>query len=285
MNCAIFYFSGTNNTKMVCQKSMEEFNKNNIECNIYDICKTDITDLSAYDFVGFAYPIHGFNAPYVMYDFIKKLKKCDNKKFFILKTSGEPVKMNNASSYKIRHLLKKKGINNLTNEYHYVMPYNMIFRHSDLDAKKMWDTAKALIEVETKEIINNTPHLLKRPFMGHFVAWIVRIEHPFFKIHGKHLKITDKCIGCNMCVNNCPVNNIEKTENGFKFSNKCIMCTRCSFTCPVDAFKIGILNKWRVNGKYNFENPDLTKKCKKPNYCKKAYARYYKEAEEKISNV
>ena len=31
------------------------------------------------------------------------------------------------------------------------------------------------------------------------------------------------------------------------------MCMRCSFYCPKDAINIGLLNSWKVNGKYDLE--------------------------------
>ena len=31
------------------------------------------------------------------------------------------------------------------------------------------------------------------------------------------------------------------------------MCMRCSMYCPKDAFSIGFINSWKVNGPYNLE--------------------------------
>lgn len=42
------------------------------------------------------------------------------------------------------------------------MPYNMIFRHDDAAAYKMWHTAKNLAPVEAREILSLTPHKLKK---------------------------------------------------------------------------------------------------------------------------
>lgn len=84
---------------------------------------------------------------------------------------------------------------------------------------------------------------------------------------------------------NCPENNIKIDENGkFRFGGDCVMCTRCSFNCPKDAFDIGMLNGWRVNGKYSFEKPAEKEVDKHAWYCKKAYARYFENAKEKIAS-
>jgi hypothetical protein len=42
-------------------------------------------------------------------------------------------------------------------------------------------------------------------------------------------------------------------NNKYKFGRKCQMCMRCSFICPENCIKIGLYDKWRVNGKYEFE--------------------------------
>lgn len=80
---------------------------------------------------------------------------------FVLKSSGEPLALNNVSSYKLVSILKEKGYDYFA-EYHYVMPYNMIFRHDDAAAYKMWHTAKNLAPVEAREILSLTPHKLKK---------------------------------------------------------------------------------------------------------------------------
>ncbi len=285
MQAIIYYFTGTRNTLMVCQQYKQAFENKGIDCTLFDMSEQNAPNPASFDFVGFAYPIHGFNAPYIVYKFVRSLPKGCGKNYFIVKTSGEPIRLNNASSIHLCDKLKKQGFGALTNEYHYVMPYNMIFRHTDLQAQKMWNTAQALVPVDVDEIISGKMSVLKRPAFGRLISCVLRIEHSAMKTNGRSFKVTKDCIKCMKCVNNCPVHNItydEKTEK-FHFGGSCIMCARCSFNCPKDAIKIGILNGWRVNGPYKFSGEvDLTQKCKKPNYCKKAYERYFREAEEKL---
>ena len=284
MQAIIYCFSGTGNTERVCGKYVEAFRARGVSCTVHQMSNfADIPDPNAFDLVGFAYPIHAFNAPYLVYKFVRALPKA-NKKYFIVKTSGEPVKMNNASSLHLRAKLKKRGFTELTNEYHYVMPYNMIFRHTDVQAQKMWQTAQELVPIHVQQILRGEKHLLKRPFLGGVASWVLRIEHPAMKTNGKLFKVQKNCVKCLKCVNNCPVHNISYSEDkGFRFGNKCVMCARCSFHCPTNAIKIGVLNGWRVNGAYNFEGePDVTQQCKKPNYCKKAYRRYFAQAQAQI---
>jgi ferredoxin len=49
---------------------------------------------------------------------------------------------------------------------------------------------------------------------------------------------TDKCGYCGTCVNVCPNNSLELTENHIIMrSDKCDDCGRCTFICPLGAFE------------------------------------------------
>lgn len=283
MRTLICYFSGTGNTKKVVDKYVEEFKNNGCNVTVQAVENDCNEDFSSYDSIGIAYPIHAFNAPSIIVNFCKKMPKQATKKMlYIIKTSGEPLKINNISSTKIVRILRKKNYV-LNNEYHYVMPYNMIFRHSNAMAYKMWTTASALIAIDCKEIINakkvTLPHF---PFPS-LISRVMRIEHWGGRFNGKKYKVDSKCVKCGKCIRNCPTHNISIDKNGnFHFGNKCLMCMRCSFSCPVDAFHIGWFNNWKVNGSYNFNDKDNTEQKSHKNYCKNSYKKYFDRSENKI---
>ena len=198
-----------------------------------------------------------------------------------MKQSGEYLFWNNASSLKLISLLKRRNII-VTNEYHYLMPYSLIFRHSDFMAFRMDQIMSNLVPIDLKDFIDNKPHHLKRFFFDSPFAFIFRIQQVAGRSNGKRYKIdANKCIKCMRCVNECPINNIEYIEDKFLFKNKCLMCMRCVMNCPSDAFNIGLFNSWKVNKPYTFIEAPYQEEIK-PNYCKKAYTRYFLEAEEKI---
>lgn len=283
MKTLICYFSGTGNTKKVVEYFGEQFKANGCDTTIISIDKESQIDFTQYDSIGIAYPIHAFNAPSNVVAFCKNLPKLKEKKqLYIIKTSGEPLKINNISSTKIRHILKRKGFI-LNNEYHYVMPYNMIFRHSNAMAYRMWDTAQKLINVDCKEILAKKKVKLSFFPFPNLISWIMRIEHWGGRLNGTKYSVNEKCIHCGMCYRNCPTQNIKVDEDGnFHFGKKCLMCMRCSFFCPTDAFKIGFFNSWKVNGRYNFNDPDNHEQKSHKNFCKNSYKKYFKRSEKKI---
>ncbi len=286
MKSAIIYlFSGTGNTEKIARLYKDAFEQNVVSATIFSLTSdmANVPDPRRYDYVGFAYPIHAFNAPKIVLDLARALPEAEGKEYFVIKSSGEPLKINNISSCKLRGILKKKGYNQFA-EYHYVMPYNMIFRHNDDTATRMWKAAKALAPIEAAEVLRHTSHMLKGVPFGRFIAWILRIEHPAMRVNGRLFKVDkDKCINCGACAKNCPVGNIKIEGGKFKFGGDCLMCARCSFGCPTDAFDIALLNGWRINGKYNLAYDGEPEPPKHGWYCKKAYARYFARADKKIA--
>jgi len=284
MRALICYFSGTGNTKRVVNKYAESLTTLGVKVDVHNIEDEFIYDINQYDLIGLGYPIHAFNAPSNVLKFVKTLPKAKlQKKAFIVKTSGEPLALNNISSIKIEKMFKKRNMI-LTNEYHYVMPYNIIFRHSDAMAFKMWQTAQDVIPVDCKEIVNGMPSRLGRVLFGGVLAWLFRIEHWGGRFNGKRYKVKDSCVKCQMCVKICPTHNITFENGVFHFGNKCLMCMRCAHLCNKDAIKIGLFERWKVNGVYSFKEPNSQEQEKHKKYCKKSYEKYFLRCENKVKS-
>ena len=51
-------------------------------------------------------------------------------------------------------------------------------------------------------------------------------------------KISDDCISCGACAENCPVGAITEGDGKYEIdADKCIDCGSCAENCPVDAPK------------------------------------------------
>lgn len=270
----IYYFSATENTKRVAETYVNEFANSGVNATSERITGTTFPDNFDCDLICIAYPVHGFNAPSVVEDFAKCFPVSKGERVFFIKTSGEPLKLNDASSVRLIKILKRKDYE-ITQEHYYCMPYNMIFRHSDEMASKMFATAKSRVPQRVQSLLKGEKRLPKSyPFSAKAMSAICRIERKWFKFNGKHYKIDpNKCINCGLCVKNCPMGNITKTAEGFKFGGNCIGCAACAFNCPKDAISAGFLNFMKVNGKYDFGRDG--DKAVIGRYCRKAYRGYF----------
>lgn len=272
-------FSASGNTSRVCRLFSERLKERGAECETVRIREDMKTpDYAAADVLVIGYPVHGFNAPQNVVDFAKGLPECENKVYYIIKTSGEPLHINDASSRILDRALKKKGYVK-KGEFHYVMPYNMIFRHSDDMAALMWQAAGNTAPSDADIIFEGREHPLKPNAFACLTRLVVAVEHAAMPYLGRLFKVKkDRCVSCGRCEKLCPMGNIEMKDGLPVFGKNCIGCTACSFNCPEDAISIGVLNAWRVNGAYKFAPPreGLTKKdvCA---YWRGSYVRYFRE--------
>lgn len=278
MKSAIIYlFSATGNTEKVSQLFREEMLKYGYETVIHPVeAGVDGDSMpDRFDRICFAYPVHGFNAPLIMTGFAETLPEANGKEYYIIKTSGEPAPANRASSSQLNAILQKKGYV-MMDEFHYVMPYNMLFRHSQDMVDMMWGRAKDAVEFDAGRIAKGVKADIKQLKRHRFISHIFRIEHKGMQWLGRHYKVdTEKCIGCNKCLINCPMSNISKVGDKFVFGNKCLGCAKCFFNCPADAIKPSLLTRWKVNGAYRIGAVapyDESKICK---WCNKSYKRYF----------
>lgn len=277
-NIKIYYFSGTGNTKKITFLFTDALKALGAEAGAEEITADKLPETDDSDMIGIAYPVHGFNTPEIVSDFAKKLAYGNGKPLFALKTSGEPLRLNDASSYELKRIVESLGYV-FVGERHYVMPYNMVFRHSDAMAAKMLRTAKERIPADAESVLRGDVLPLDYPFRSRLMAIACKIERPGMRLNGRLYKVDkDKCIGCMKCVRGCPVGNIKFEDGKFRFGGNCIGCARCAFGCPADAITTGLLNPIKVNGAYNFNaDPD---EAAIGAYCRKSYEKYFADKSE-----
>ena len=279
MKALFCIFSGTGNTLRIAIRLSDELKLHGAETEIYNIrSDTEPPAMDGYDTIVFGYPVHAFNTPAVMLEFPKKLPHVSGKKAYIFHTSGKALKFNDAAGILPKRILRKHGFDVL-GEFAYVMPYNIIFKHSDQMAARMWKCAIKRIGNDAKTIANGERNKVKVNVFKRAVSTVLRIEQPAMPMLGKHFKAdNEKCAGCGTCVSLCPVSNITLSDDLPKFGKVCVGCMACSFNCPNDAIKISVLNGWRVNGSYFFGAEPATDEqvC---SYCKKSYLKYFHESE------
>lgn len=272
-------FSGTGNTEHACEELLKNLEKNGHITSLFSIRKdAERPSLEDCDCLILGYPVHGFNAPAPVLKYLKSLEKTKKQTpCYLLRTSGEPLKLNNASGISPKRILKKKGYVVL-GEFHYVLPYNIIFRHSDGMAARMKRGVELRLPADAEKIGNAETFRTKVGPFSRLVSFACRIEHTAMPLIGRHFKATEKCIGCGKCELVCPQGNICMEGGRPRFGKSCVGCMGCVFSCTEDAIHPSIFNGWKVNGPYAFDASPATddEVCR---YCHKAYLRYFHEGE------
>ena len=265
----IYVFSGTGNT-LKCAKALgTALTEMGISVHLHEIA--DGSETAAERDLVICYPVYGFNLPRLLKDFCRTLTAGGN--VWFLKTSGEPLHLNDNSSAELIRILKKKGYR-IKGEFHYVMPYNMVFRHTDELASRMFETARERIPDAAKRIADGEETPISAPLSAKAVSALCRIEHWFYPRNGRLFRVDPKkCVRCQKCVKNCPTKNITFEGGRFRFGRNCVGCVCCSFNCPTGAIRIGLIDFMRVNGPYDFTRDPGSATLGR--YCRKSYERYF----------
>lgn len=253
MEICLVYFTGTFNTRKIANLIKQSLSIDNFNCDLFEFGKDNLKDIdfNKYDIIGLGYPIYGFNSPMPFNKEIRQLR-IKNKRYFVFKTSGESFKINNVSSRVINRIMRRRK-NEFLGEYHFLMPYNIHFRFDDRLVKEMMIMNHKLIEILSYNLKNNKKHKLNKRNIDQIFSFLISIQKIGGPINSFFYKVDKKkCILCKKCVEECPMKNIKLKNNRIVFSHKCAMCMRCSFYCPKSAIKIGFLEKWKVNGAYDF---------------------------------
>ncbi len=155
----VLYFSGTGNTKMVCEEFKRQIEKLNNTVELYAIDRFDEKNIDAVvalvndaDYIGFAYPVYGANLPPIFDRFIKKLdnRVNVNKSAFIITTVGF---INAFGPFIIKKRIKKFGLE---------LKWHIVCKIFDNTKFKTID-GKLMIKIRT-QIQNEIEYLIKNIF-------------------------------------------------------------------------------------------------------------------------
>lgn len=235
----IFLFSGTGMTKYVIDKLKTEFESQQVNVDIYNIEDTQAKNISIndYNILGIANPVHAFNAPKIVIDFVKQLPEVEGISTFIINTAGEYNPINFASSNLLIKILRKKGFDVFYNKQ-FMMPSNFIIKTKKTEVEKCISNVNCEVSNVAYDIINNVSCELKSGFIAKFATIVGRLEWIGAKSMGKFLYIDKNCNRCGNCINRCPNKNIIMEKNRVKFKWKCGLCMRCIYVCEKQSIKI-----------------------------------------------
>ena len=236
----IIYFSGTGNTEAITNLLSDNLESAaNVKVfKLEDILKQKKeVNLNDFDLVGFGYPIHGFDAPSLIYKYVKTLEKVDSKKAFIYFTCAGPLYFNSNSTIWLKNRLKRKGFDVFYERIFY-MPANILTPYNDEVCKQLYNVAIPKTEQMAQDILDEKQRLRKDPLIIRILlSWMYFFEKRSWKFIGMDFNARKNCTLCKKCINSCPRDNIVLKKGKIKFKMKCIGCYRCVYSCPEIAIK------------------------------------------------
>jgi len=247
----IFYFSGTGNSKQIALWFSELAVERNIDCQLFDIAKTDVNSIdyvAPEDFVIITSPIHGFNYPPIALNFVRKFPKGKNRA--VLMCTGGGIKIGRiitpglagAALMLSSFFLWQKGYK-ITGQIIFDMPTNFVSLHPAMcekSAKYVFDKNYVLVKKHFEKLSSG-----KNDFtaLNRIVADVI-VGLPSFAYYfwgrfflTKTLYASYKCNNCNLCIKECPVKAIKTVNKRPFWTIKCESCLKCMNNCPVCAIE------------------------------------------------
>lgn len=232
----IFYFSGTGNTEKVAFKYADAFRNLGRKVAVGKIEQYTqygfTPDLSQYDTIGIGYPVHCFNPPEIVYEFLKMLPHTEEgMKVFLFKTMADPLGYG-GSTAGIHCLLEDKGYS-IFHEGCLVMPSNWFRKYPKSISQMEWRIAENRILVFAEEIQNRTERLLPNSLISRVLTALGPLEKLRARVFCHYFNARkEDCAHCGICVECCPTKNISMAMQQPKLGWHCISCMRCIYKCP-----------------------------------------------------
>jgi len=254
----IYYFTGTGNSLDIAKQIAAK-----TDAELIPVTKAE-AEVSG-EKIGIAFPIYMFNAPKIVYEFIKKIKSCDYL-YIVMTLGGNSGK----TTERIKKILAEKKVK-LCAGFSFLMPDNYLAWNEaePMDKqKKLFKAAESRISEVAKVINDKKEHfddekLLKSdkgslPFPLSIVPMSVfqlfcDVGYKMIPKMDKSFVVNDKCNGCETCKKLCPANNITMVDKKPVWNHNCEQCYACIQWCP----QVAIDYKKKTIGKKRYQNPHI----------------------------
>lgn len=234
----ILYFTGTGNSAYIA-KQMAELTGDSLISMNERIKTNDGSEINAVGNLVFVVPTYAWRIPRIVEEWIAKTKFTgDVNAYFVMNCGGT---IGNAKKY-IKKLCQRKGFQYM-GVTGIVMPENYIAMYEAPEES----AARQIIE-DANPAISRIAGLIREGkklpdtranIVDYLNSSVVNIA--FYPLIVKTNKFTanEKCIGCGICVKECPLNNIRLKENKPAWAKECTHCMACICKCPTGAIEYG----------------------------------------------
>ena len=242
-NIHIDYHTGTGGSELIARLLADKLKNENCKVEVHRICRDNITEVKNLetDYYILIFPVHSFNAPKPIYEWVEHLAGNHCKTAVIAVSGGGDIVTNSACRCKTVKLLKKSNFDVIYEEM-VRMPNNWMKAPkekkytqilSKLPDKIVQISQTIIAEKKSKKIIY---------WIDYLISALGEAEKKVTRKFGNGIKILDTCIGCGLCAKNCCSSNIQMENQADlpakpKFGNRCDMCLGCIYNCPQKALQ------------------------------------------------
>lgn len=247
----VYYFSGTGNSRNVARWISTVAEKESIPCQLINIAESERRSLSKPDeksLVIFVSPIHGFNYPPVMLNFIVHFPKGNCKVLLLNARAGMLIGkwvtpgLTGVAFLFSSLIMKIKGYS-IIGMVPFDLPSNWISVHpglNDRTVKYLHQRVKERVESSAERILSGKRHFkaLREIIQDVIISPISILYYLIGRlILAKTYYASSDCNNCDICIKGCPVKAIVKVDNRPFWSYRCESCMKCMSHCPKKAIE------------------------------------------------
>lgn len=254
MGTKIFYFSATGNSLEIARNISQELKKELKSVDIVSMVGEKIkkTVGGIEESIRFVFPIYFNGMPRLVKNFIENIDIDSSTYCFAIANSGGTTSNTLGTLEDI--LISKNLKLSLSEEIR--MPSSYIITHqlpSKKEIEKIIEDAHIKTKKIAKDISNHEIKSVKRKAK----LWSKIINYNFLyknaKIWDEKFAVTEKCIGCGLCLKVCPVKNIKMENKILSWQHNCEKCLACINWCPCNAIEYGK----NTLGRTRYFNPNI----------------------------
>lgn len=243
-NVAIYHFSGTGNTAACAEAYRDAFDAAGISAvsapmERFTIAKIPPT-VEEVDLIGIGFVVHCFDAPSIVFDFIRLLPAGEGRKVFLFKSMADALGYGGTTAH-LRRLLRKKGYE-VIHEGWFLMPSNWVTTCGDIVASSLLSEARNRAQRYGAEMTSGKTRFNPVTLFGRALHLLGPLERLRSRLCSIFFRANSKCIGCGDCVAFCPVRNITMKHGRPSFHWRCLCCMRCIYACPAKAIRVPPFN-------------------------------------------
>lgn len=254
MKTDLYYFTGTGNSLAVAKDLAEELDGARV-CSIPHYMETG--GATNADCIGVIFPVYFSGLPLLVADFLDQVQvRQDAYLFAVCTCGGIPA----GTLLQAQRRLAVRGLT-LQAGFSIRMPGNYIVKYSAFPAAiQRW-----LLKKEKKKIqaiaeavrgrregkVAGSMAVINRLTAGTYEKMVPRLP----AMDG-NFRVDDRCRGCGLCRDVCPVANIALADGKPRWLGRCQHCLACLQWCPAEAIEYGD----RTVGRKRYHHPEISVK-------------------------
>ena len=246
----IIQYSPTGNTAYLAEKLASKLGAD----GIYALEHTDYRSVKSCEHLILMYPVHAFNAPKIVKEYVKNLPDGIAQEVSLIAVGCNESWNNEGTTSEPKKLFMKKGCK-IGVEKVVAMPLTIVMSFPEEMVEMQLAAAERVMEELAFNIKEGNILSLKGTLKTKVIKAIGTIEPAAARMFGLELHAQKSCIKCKLCVKDCPTKNIRMTsKEKIKFGFNCSMCMRCIYQCPAKSISPYISKFLPIKGGYDIKD-------------------------------